>query len=277
MKCFLIFIGIILAVELPAQDGPMLFQQKCAACHTIGKGRLVGPDLKDITVSNERNWLIPFIRSSQTMIQSGDAQALAIYKEYNQLLMPDAGMNDAEIEAVLIHIEKVSTGVSEVQDAAPVVDLLEGTTKENINQGAQLFSGRSKFSAGGMACSNCHTVKDNSEFTSGTLAKELTTTYEMMGSAGIAAIIKSPPFPAMKNAYSGHALTEEEVINLTAYLKHVSQNRYYQHSRDYSLLFVILGIFFSMVILIFTFVLYFKHKRGSVRDDIYQRQTPVIN
>ncbi|HPE58334.1 MAG TPA: hypothetical protein PK904_18155, partial [Bacteroidales bacterium] len=74
-----------------------------------------------------------------------------------------------------------------------------------------------------------------------------------------------------------HPLTEEEVINLTAYLKKVSQNRYYQHSRDYSLLFVILGLFFSSGIIIFMMALYFRHKRGSVRDDIYKRQKPVIN
>ena len=81
MKYGLLLIGIILSIILSAQDGSSLFQQKCSACHSIGKGRLVGPDLKDITVSKEQNWLISFIRSSQTMIQSGDAEAIAISKE----------------------------------------------------------------------------------------------------------------------------------------------------------------------------------------------------
>lgn len=273
---FLIFI-LSIGISLYSQDGQGLFKQKCAVCHTIGKGRLVGPDLKNITVSKDRNWLLSFIRSSQTMIQSGDTRAIAIYKEYNGLLMPDAGLSDAEIEAVLNYIEKAGTKGAEFQDDAPVADLLDGTTEENIILGAQLFSGRLNLSAGGMACGNCHKVKDNSEYTAGTLAKELTTAFEMMGSAGIAAILKSPPFPAMKDAYFEHPLTEEEVINLTAYLKNVSQNRYYQHTRDYSLLFVILGLIFSIGIIIFTYVLYFKRKRGSVRDDIYHRQTPVTN
>jgi len=277
MKYILLFIGSLLAIALLAQDGPGLFQQKCAACHTIGKGRLVGPDLKNITLSKERSWLVSFIHSSQTVIQSGDPDAKAIFEEYNRILMPDAGLTDAEIEAVLNYIETASSGEPGIENESPVVDLLDGITKENIYKGANLFSGKTRLTAGGLACSNCHKVKDDNEFTAGTLAKELTTTYDIMGSAGIAAIIKSPPFPAMNQAYLKHPLTEEEVINLTAYLKKVSQNRYYQHSRDYSLLFVILGLFFSSGIIIFTMALYFRHKRGSVRDDIYKRQKPVIN
>ena len=277
MKFEILIIMLLISSPILSQDGQSIFQQKCAACHTIGKGRMVGPDLKDRTVSKERNWLITFIRSSQTMIKSGDSQAKAIYEEYNRLLMPDAGMNDTEIEAVLNYIEEVSAGGALDQDPTLVADLLDGTSQKNIDLGAKLFSGRSILSGGGLACGNCHKVKDDKEFTAGTLAKELTTAYEMMGSAGIAAILKSPPFPAMKDAYIEHPLTEEEVINLTAYLKSVSQNRYYQHTRDYNLLFVILGLIISSGILIFTYTFYFKRKRGSVRDEIYLRQTPVSN
>ncbi len=35
--------------------GETLFQAKCVACHTIGKGKLVGPDLKDVTTAGTRS------------------------------------------------------------------------------------------------------------------------------------------------------------------------------------------------------------------------------
>ena len=126
MKFEILIIMLLISSPILSQDGQSIFQQKCAACHTIGKGRMVGPDLKDRTVSKERNWLITFIRSSQTMIKSGDSQAKAIYEEYNRLLMPDAGMNDTEIEAVLNYIEEVSAGGALDQDPTLVADLLDG-------------------------------------------------------------------------------------------------------------------------------------------------------
>ncbi|HNQ83491.1 MAG TPA: hypothetical protein PKM34_07600, partial [Bacteroidales bacterium] len=47
-----------------ASDGAQLFQI-CGACHTIGKGKLIGPDLYKVTERRDRAWLIPFIRNSQ--------------------------------------------------------------------------------------------------------------------------------------------------------------------------------------------------------------------
>ena len=38
--------------------GADIFQQQCAACHTIGGGTLVGPDLQDVTSRRDREWLV---------------------------------------------------------------------------------------------------------------------------------------------------------------------------------------------------------------------------
>src|SRR5437762_3205955 len=48
------------------------FKKICSACHTFGKGIKVGPDLKGVTERRQRSWLLKFVRSSQTVIQSGD-------------------------------------------------------------------------------------------------------------------------------------------------------------------------------------------------------------
>ena len=51
-------------------DGPpgeALFARMCAACHTVGKGDRVGPDLDGITERRQRYWLVKFIANPQRM------------------------------------------------------------------------------------------------------------------------------------------------------------------------------------------------------------------
>ena len=38
-----------------AAQGQAIFVQKCASCHTIGGGKLVGPDLKGVTATRPRD------------------------------------------------------------------------------------------------------------------------------------------------------------------------------------------------------------------------------
>lgn len=49
LVALLLFASAALAVSLTqsAEEGEQIFKQKCAGCHTIGGGRLVGPDLKE--------------------------------------------------------------------------------------------------------------------------------------------------------------------------------------------------------------------------------------
>jgi protein SCO1/2 len=48
-----------------ATDAKKIFNQRCTACHTFGKGVKVGPDLKGVTARRQRPWLLKFVRSSQ--------------------------------------------------------------------------------------------------------------------------------------------------------------------------------------------------------------------
>lgn len=152
-----------------------------------------------------------------------------------------------------------------------------GSATENIQNGMRLFSGTRQFTNSGAACSSCHKVRDERIFSSGTLAKDLSESFDAMRSAGIAAIIKAPPFPVMYSAYKDRNLTEEEIINLTAYLKSVSKERIYQRPADFSLLFAFLGFMTFVIILISTFILYFKRKKLAVNHKILDRPSKVVN
>lgn len=98
-----------------APDGAQLFQA-CAVCHYIGKGKLIGPDLYQVTQRRDREWLIRFIRNSQEVVQSGDEYAVKLFEQHNKLPMPPFAYSDEQINAVLNYIEnydntKVTTAV----------------------------------------------------------------------------------------------------------------------------------------------------------------------
>ena len=276
-KTLFIVIAVLAFGFSKAGEGEDLFSKLCSPCHTIGKGRLVGPDLKNIGEKRTHDWLVTFIQSSQTVINSGDDAASAIYKEYNNMLMPDQPLDAVQTKAVLSYIAEASSGsvVSDNQEVA--VDLLEDATEEHVADGLLLFTGKKRLTNGGVSCISCHTVKDDRIFSSGTFAKELTETQGIMGSAGVFAILGSPPFPAMAMTYKNSSLTEEEIFALTAYLKSVNDNHIYQHPADFDLFFAVLGIMVFVFLLITIIVLYFKRKRKSVNHEIHSRQSAVIN
>jgi len=106
-KKALLFLVIVLynTTGLLAQKSPVDNFKVCAACHTIGKGKLVGPDLKGVTERREEAWLIKFIQSSQTMIKSGDKIAVKLFEENNKIPMPDNPLTDAEVKELLKYIK----------------------------------------------------------------------------------------------------------------------------------------------------------------------------
>lgn len=111
-----------------AQDGEKLFKSNCASCHAFGK-KLVGPDLTGVADKREAQWLHKWIKSSQTLVREGDPVAVQVFNDGNKIPMPDAFINDEEINAVIGYI-KTKTGAEQVSapasapaaaQAAPVV------------------------------------------------------------------------------------------------------------------------------------------------------------
>ena len=72
--------------SIAVQAGKKLFNANCAACHKLNK-RAVGPALKGVSTKYDREWLYTWIKNSTAMVKSGDAQAVAIYEEYNGSVM----------------------------------------------------------------------------------------------------------------------------------------------------------------------------------------------
>jgi protein SCO1/2 len=88
--------------------GSYLFQTKCAACHTIGKGDSIGPDLLGVTSLRDRVWLTRFIKTPDEMLADGDPIAAALFAKYKQVAMPNLRLADGDVKALLEYLERQS-------------------------------------------------------------------------------------------------------------------------------------------------------------------------
>ena len=275
------FAFLCLAISIQAQDGEQLFQQ-CKACHTIGQGKLLGPDLLDISKKQEKEWIKNFIKSSQTMIKNGDPAAVEIFEEFNKLMMIDyAHLPDADIEAIIKYIDSFSK--QDAEGNAPVVmsDSLKAAkeaeflasidTDENEATGKALFDGSRNFKNGGAACISCHHVNALQNVHGGLMAKDLTNTFSRIGGfAGIKGILSSPPYPAMKDAYVHAAITDDESIQLQVFLMRADKKGEISQASLFDLMKQ--GIIGVVVLLVLISLVWFKRKKRSVNYKIIQRQ-----
>lgn len=202
------------ATALPAPAGDVqkageTFKQSCAACHSIGGGQLVGPDLKDITNNRDREQLANFI-----VDPSGSA-------------MPQiAGIDKATALSLLDYIESESNP-GKKQEPAPASDSQASEEKPflpaDVEAGQKIFAGVKPLANAGTACAACHSVKGEGALGGGTLGPDLTDAYARLGGQkGLNAWLSAIPSPTMKPIYEAHPLQPEESHALVAYLANVS-------------------------------------------------------
>jgi len=281
----------------PAQaSGETDFNTYCGACHSIGQGRLVGPDLAGVHDQRSQDWLEKFVKSSQSVIKSGDAEAVALAAEFSNMIMPDAVISDAQIKDVLSYIQSVgiqsagggaaAAGATEatgagsaaprVAEAAPE-PVAAPISEADIKLGRELFEGSQRLENGGPACNACHHVLHDAVMGGGILAKELTKAFTRMGVPGLRAVIGSAPFPVMQAAYENQALTDEEVTGLVAFLQYADAEEYNQLPRDYGMGLFLTGIVGAGILFILFGTVWRGRRVGSVNQAIYDRQVKSVS
>lgn len=79
------------------QPGQAMFKKACAACHTIGVGDRVGPDLRGVTERRDHAWLARYMIDPVGMRAKRDPVALELAATYSIVRMPNLGLsgNDA--------------------------------------------------------------------------------------------------------------------------------------------------------------------------------------
>ncbi|HEY6807251.1 MAG TPA: SCO family protein [Gemmatimonadales bacterium] len=84
--------------------GLYLFNTRCAACHTIGRGDRLGPDLVDVPARRERSWAARFLAAPDRMLAEGDPVAVGLFEKYRNVRMPNLNLDDEEVSALLDYI-----------------------------------------------------------------------------------------------------------------------------------------------------------------------------
>ena len=261
------------------EPGEQIFQTTCFACHTIGGGRLVGPDLAGVHDKRSQEWLERFVASSQSMVKDGDAEAVALFEEFNRVPMPDSFISEEQIRQVLSYIKSQSS--SQTADVAPSeaeqVPATAPASEKDILIGQDLFQGTIRFVNNGPACNACHEVRNDAVIGGGILATELTTVFSRMGGAGVKAILGHAPFPVMQAAYKDQSLTEDEVVALVAFLEYADSEQYNQLPRDYGIGLFVSGSVGAGVLFLFFAVVWRGRKKESVNQAIFDRQIRSIS
>ena len=90
-------------------DGRLLFERQCAACHTIGGGDRIGPDLAGATERRPREWLLSFVTAPDQMIAAGDPIAVRLYERYNRIVMPNLNLSQDQAAQLLEYMAVAST------------------------------------------------------------------------------------------------------------------------------------------------------------------------
>jgi mono/diheme cytochrome c family protein len=131
-----------LAQEGDAVNGKKLYKTNCAACHKLDK-KLVGPALKGISEKRDRKWLYSWIKNSSELIKSGDADAKAIFEEFNSMpMMGFPQLSDKDIDDILAYTDDKPAASS--NNAAPAADQKEDPI---VAKGKSIFKAK---------CAACH-------------------------------------------------------------------------------------------------------------------------
>ncbi len=89
-------------------QGELTYRTRCSICHSLTgqepEGAL-GPDLLGVTQRREMNWLLNWLRAPNQMLKKKDPIALALYKKYNNVAMPNLRLSKQDAMELIEYME----------------------------------------------------------------------------------------------------------------------------------------------------------------------------
>ncbi|WP_299432465.1 c-type cytochrome [uncultured Aquimarina sp.] len=112
--------------------GEALFKSLCAACHKRYK-KMTGPALFGVTERRDTEWLYSWIKNSAAMIASGDADAVAIFEEYNKTAMNAfPQLTNTDIDNILAYVSVPYTPPAPIAGLEPVTQTGGGVSSNLV-------------------------------------------------------------------------------------------------------------------------------------------------
>jgi protein SCO1/2 len=109
------------ATPLVVDEGQHLVHLHCAACHTLGHGDRIGPDLLGVTTRRDRAWLARFIQRPDQVLAAGDPVATELFARHKQVQMPNLRLGEVDVAALLKYLE-AQTAARQNSEGTQAVD-----------------------------------------------------------------------------------------------------------------------------------------------------------
>jgi mono/diheme cytochrome c family protein len=114
MKKLILAIFILTNMQVfAAETGKSLFKT-CTACHSIGGGDKIGPDLAGLSKRRTVKWIVKFVNYPEGMIngdvdeegyEKPDKMAKKVYNAYKPQMMAEQELSAGQIKKILKYID----------------------------------------------------------------------------------------------------------------------------------------------------------------------------
>lgn len=255
--------GLFWTSGVISQDVQQFYKQNCASCHTIGGGRLTGPDLKNMHERKDEQWIKDFITDPMAVINSGDAYARKIVEESRGVIMPKVGgLTPFIVQSLVDFIKSESAKEKSIFGGSSLAD--RPLTPSDIVKGRALFVGEAQLKNKGPSCLGCHAIAGEGKLGGGLLGPDLTDVYGRLGGkTALAAWLSSPASETMGPIYAKYPIDESEVLPLVAFFKDKASSGMTEAGmHDFN--FLIFG-FVGLAIVLILFDLFWGKRLRSVR------------
>ncbi len=88
------------------EEGKTIFNNQCIVCHDMDQKK-IGPALKGVTKVRTPEYIMNLLLNSAQM-QKENATVKELLKQYNNMPMPDPGLNQAKARSVLEYLRSVA-------------------------------------------------------------------------------------------------------------------------------------------------------------------------
>ena len=100
-----LFSSSTLFADVSVDKGKAIFTTRCTSCHNVN-AKLVGPALANVDKRRTFDWIVNFVHSPKAAIEKNDTAAVALYNQFDQIVMPDhSDLSANDIKSVLDYIK----------------------------------------------------------------------------------------------------------------------------------------------------------------------------